>query len=173
MSVFPVLLLAALQTQTPAQQQTASLPPSPIAKLVVTPAKPTMIARDTLQLSAQALDASGKPVPDVRYRYIGSGEKNAKARFEFTVPAAGRYEVRFRYAAHENRSAAVSATVVSGEGEKAVTLNQQQAGPLENGFLSLGTFSFAPSAAGAVVIAPGAAEGNVAIDAVQVVPATK
>ena len=85
MSVFSVLLLAALQTQSPAQQQAASLPPSPIAKLVVSPAKPTMTARDTLQLSAQALDASGRPVPDVRYRYIGSGG----ARFEGRVDTTG------------------------------------------------------------------------------------
>jgi hypothetical protein len=85
MSVFPLVLLAALQTQNPAQQQAASLPPSPIVKLVVTPAKPTMTARDTLQLSAQALDASGQPVPDVRYRYIGSGG----ARFEGRVDTTG------------------------------------------------------------------------------------
>ena len=37
MSVFTVLVVAALQAQTPAQQQAAAqLPPSPIAKLVVT-----------------------------------------------------------------------------------------------------------------------------------------
>ncbi len=46
MSVFTVLVVAALQAQTPAQQQAAAqLPPSPIAKLVVTPAKPVMIAQ--------------------------------------------------------------------------------------------------------------------------------
>ena len=67
MNVFSVIVLAALQAQTPPQVQD-SLPASPIARLVVTPARPTMVARDTLQLSAQALDASGRPVPNVRYR---------------------------------------------------------------------------------------------------------
>ena len=87
MSVFTVLVVAALQAQTPAQQQAAAaqLPPSPIARLVVTPAKPVMNARDTLQLSAQALDASGRPVENVRFRYIGSGG----ARFEGRVDTTG------------------------------------------------------------------------------------
>src|SRR3954470_8014109 len=85
MSVFSVLVLAALQAQTPNQQPAAQLPPSPIAKLVVTPAKPVMIAQDTLRLTAQALDASGKPVDNVRYRYIGSGG----ARFEGRVDTTG------------------------------------------------------------------------------------
>jgi len=86
MSVFTVLVVAALQAQTPAQQQAAAqLPPSPIAKLVVTPAKPVMVARDTLQLSAQALDANGRPVDNVRFRYIGSGG----ARFEGRVDTTG------------------------------------------------------------------------------------
>jgi len=85
MSVFSILVLAALQAQTPGQQPAAQLPPSPIAKLVVTPAKPVMIAQDTLRLTAQALDASGKAVDNVRYRYIGSGG----ARFEGRVDTTG------------------------------------------------------------------------------------
>jgi len=86
MTVFSVLVLAALQAQTPGQQQASTqLPPAPIAKLVVTPAKPTMTARDTLRLTAQALDASGKPVDNVRFRYIQS----SGARFEGRVDTTG------------------------------------------------------------------------------------
>jgi hypothetical protein len=86
MILFSAIVLAALQAQTPGQQQaTAQLPPSPIAKLVVTPAKPTMVARDTLRLTAQALDASGKPVDSVRFRYIQS----SGARFEGKVDTTG------------------------------------------------------------------------------------
>ena len=82
MSVFTVLALAVLQAQTQDPQAGTA---SPIARVVVTPARPVMIARDTLQLSAQALDASGRPVPNVRYRYIGAGG----ARFEGTVDSTG------------------------------------------------------------------------------------
>ena len=86
MILFSAIVLAALQAQTPGQQQaSAQLPPSPIAKLVVTPAKPTMVARDTLRLTAQALDASGKPVDSVRFRYIQS----SGARFEGRVDTTG------------------------------------------------------------------------------------
>src|SRR5687767_4813790 len=83
MSVFTVLALAVLQAPTPDPQATTA--PSPIARVVVTPAKPVMNARDTLQLSAQALDASGRPVENVRFRYIGSGG----ARFEGRVDTTG------------------------------------------------------------------------------------
>ena len=109
--------------------------------------------------------------------YVGTGyrfasaENAATARFEFTVPAAGRYEVRLRHSAHENRCPAVRATVLSGEGERSVTVNQQQPGKLEHEFVSLGTYTFAAGTAGAVVVAsPESGEGNVAIDAVQVLP---
>ena len=68
-----IRLFLLLSLQTP--QQAASLPPSPVALLVVTPANPVMNAGDTLRLSAQALDADGKPVPNatVRFRAAGGG----------------------------------------------------------------------------------------------------
>ena len=96
MSLLSVLAFAALQV--PARQQPApQLPASPIAKLVVTPAKPTMIARDTLRLSAQALDASGRPVDNVRYpvhrierRTVRGAESTRPASFDPARPAPSR-----------------------------------------------------------------------------------
>ena len=76
-------LLLSLQGQPPAQQPT--LPPSPIVRIVVSPANPTMIAQDTLRLTAQAFDASGAPVRDVRFRFVGS----SGARFEGRVDTTG------------------------------------------------------------------------------------
>ncbi|MGH9202504.1 MAG: hypothetical protein ACRD2A_14870, partial [Vicinamibacterales bacterium] len=66
------LLAFALVQQT--QPQTL-LPPSPVARLVVTPAAPVMHAGDTLRLTAQALDAEGRVVPNavVRFRAAGGG----------------------------------------------------------------------------------------------------
>ena len=55
-----------------------------VARIVVTPAKPVVTAGDTLRLQAQAFDASGKPVPDVRIRFQGQG-----ARFEGQVDSLG------------------------------------------------------------------------------------
>ncbi|MEW5918866.1 MAG: hypothetical protein AB1762_20860, partial [Gemmatimonadota bacterium] len=67
-----LLVLFALQQAQPTQP---AQPQSPIARLVVTPANPVMNAGDTLRLSAQALDADGRPVPNavVRFRAAGGG----------------------------------------------------------------------------------------------------
>jgi hypothetical protein len=48
------------------QAPTQGLPASPVARIVVTPAEPTVTAGDSLRLRAEALDASGKPVPNAR-----------------------------------------------------------------------------------------------------------
>src|SRR5438045_3051090 len=67
--------LLALQ-QTPAQE---------IARIVVTPATRTMIAGDTLRLSAEARDKQGRVIPDVSSRFrLSSG-----ARFEGSVDSTG------------------------------------------------------------------------------------
>ncbi|MBK9549528.1 MAG: Ig-like domain-containing protein [Gemmatimonadetes bacterium] len=78
------LLLAAFQQgQTPAPAQ--GLPPSPIAKIEITPAAPSMTARDTMRLRARALDAAGREVPNVTVRFVlASG-----ARFEGRVTTDG------------------------------------------------------------------------------------
>ena len=58
-----------------------------VARIVVSPAKPTVIAGDTLRLSAQALDAAGKPIEGVRIRFQAQG-----GRFEGTVDSLGLVE---------------------------------------------------------------------------------
>src|SRR5215211_635740 len=74
----PLLLLATLvQVQQPAQQPA-------IARIVVTPANPTVEAQDTLRLQAQAEDAQGNPVPGARIRFISAG-----GRFEGVVEEDG------------------------------------------------------------------------------------
>jgi len=81
MTAAHLLLLVTVQAQQPAPQ----LPPSPIARLAVSPANPTMVAQDTLRLTAQAFDAAGALVPNVRYRFVQS----SGARFEGRVDTTG------------------------------------------------------------------------------------
>src|SRR5688572_14094814 len=81
LSVMNALLLAALLQAPPQQQQ---LPPSPIARVEVTPANPTVIAQDTMRLSARALDAQGNPVANALVRFVPAG-----GRFEGTVEESG------------------------------------------------------------------------------------
>jgi hypothetical protein len=72
----PILALAALMQQPSPQ-------PTPVARIVITPANPTVVAGDSLRLQAQALDASGRPVP-ARIVFNLTGPS-----FEGTVDTAG------------------------------------------------------------------------------------
>jgi hypothetical protein len=65
MHVRPLPLLVALAAPLAAQQQPA------IARIVVSPARPVVAAGDSLRLSAQAVDADGRPVPGARVRFGG------------------------------------------------------------------------------------------------------
>lgn len=106
------------------------------------------------------------------YRHDDNAGKGQRtARFEFRVPAAGRYEVRLAYRGGTSRSDAVPVTVISAAGQTVVKVNQRVNGRLEHGFHSLGVFEFAPGAVGAVVISNAGTKGHVVVDAVQVVPA--
>ena len=105
------------------------------------------------------------------YHYANGKSGGSTARFEFTVPTSGLYEVRFAYSPHENRSAAVPVTVTSAQGETTVTVNEQKEPTLEHGFVSLGRFPFEAGKPGAVVVSDKGVKGLVAIDAVQVLPA--
>ena len=64
------------------QQQPAQAPA--IARIVVSPAQRTMTAGDTLRLSAQALDADGRAVPNATIRFVPAG-----GFFEATVDTTG------------------------------------------------------------------------------------
>lgn len=104
------------------------------------------------------------------YRYRNAKEEGA-ARFEFKIEKAGDYEVRVNYGEHENRSTKAPVKIESASGAKETTVNQREKPPLAGGFLSLGKFHFEPGKPAAVTIGGPAADGNVHIDAVQLLPA--
>ena len=107
------------------------------------------------------------------YRYIGAAaagsDKVATARFEFSVPKTGEYEVRISHQAHENRSSKTPVTVISADGEKTFPVNQRIAPPLAKGFFGLGVFRFEVGKPGVVVVSNEGVDGNAHIDAVQVI----
>lgn len=78
------LLLASLVQQGQAPTPQPALPPSPVARIEVTPANPTVFAQDTLRLRARALDANGNVVSTATIRFVGAG-----ARFEGSVSDSG------------------------------------------------------------------------------------
>jgi hypothetical protein len=62
----------------------ATLGAQSVARVVVTPANPTVIAGDTLRLKAQAVDANGRPVAGATIRFQQTG-----GQFEGTVSPDG------------------------------------------------------------------------------------
>jgi hypothetical protein len=111
-----------------------------------------------------------KPYVGKHYLYAG-GNSDASARFEFTVPKAGRYEVRVAWNPHENRASNTPCAIEHAAGTDNVVLNQRQRPNRDDGFNSLGAYTFDPARKGAVTITGKTANGNVHIDCVQVVEA--
>ncbi len=109
----------------------------------------------------------------VAYNYVYSPpHSDSVIRFDFTIPKDGKYEVRIAYRSHPNRGDRVPVRVLAdGKELRALRVNMKHAPPLENGFLSLGVFSFSAGQRGAVEISTKGAGGVVCADAVQVVPA--
>lgn len=90
------------------------------------------------------------------------------ARYRFSLPAPGGYEVRISYCAHANRATNASVTVHHAEGETKRTVNQRVTPPIQDAFVSLGVFPFETEAL--VVISNEGADGHVIADAVQLLP---
>lgn len=103
------------------------------------------------------------------YQYAGP-KATATASYEFKIEKAGSYEVRVNYGAHENRASKAPVTVESADGKKEMLVNQRQELPATKGFTSLGVFRFVPGKPAAVTFKTESADGNVHIDAVQLLP---
>lgn len=114
--------------------------------------------------------ASGASLDHVGADYAYARGPGNKAVFEFTVPADGQYEVRFATSPHENRASNSALTVRSAEGNKAVTLNQKLPATVDKYWVTLGVYRFTKDQPGAVEVDATTANGNVHIDAVQVLP---
>jgi hypothetical protein len=71
MSMVSLALLALLQQ--PAAAEPRTLPASPVARIIVSPAARTVTAGDSIQLSAEAVDAAGRPVPNAIIRFQPTG----------------------------------------------------------------------------------------------------
>ncbi len=105
------------------------------------------------------------------YRHDGSKGRGEKtATFTPMLPEAGKYEVRFLYTPHSNRSTRTKVVVHHEGGATEVAVNQRE-DPLKDGAaLSLGTFSFPAGKTGSVEVSNEGADGFVVVDAVQFVP---
>ena len=107
--------------------------------------------------------------------YVGKGYQHDQgaakggntAIFKPAVQLEGEYEVRFAYTEGTNRTPAVPVTVVSPEGEKTTTVNQQKKAPIGGRFFSLGRYRFTPNGPAEVIVTNAGTTGVVIVDAVQ------
>ena len=130
------------------------------------------LALDDSQAKLTGKWAEGHGLPGyygAGYRYRGAKEAGA-ARYEFAIEKAGTYEVRLSYSPHENRATKAPVTIESADGAKKLTVNERIPASLEKGLVSLGKFRFAPDKPATVIVGDGPADGNVAIDVIQLLP---
>lgn len=113
--------------------------------------------------------ATGTSLDHVGTDYVYARGAGNKAVFEFTVPKDGMYEVRFATSPHENRASNTALKVRSAEGEKSLTVDQKKPATIEKRWVSLGKYRFQAGTPGAVEVDAAKANGNVHLDAVQVV----
>jgi hypothetical protein len=104
------------------------------------------------------------------YLHDGDAGKGARSvRFEATLPAAGKYEVRIAYTASSNRASNVAVAVEAAPGPVTKTVNQKRPAPIHGVWLSLGEYVFQAGKA-AVTISNAHTDGHVIADAVQWLP---
>jgi hypothetical protein len=153
-------------------------PPAPIADkhdeaaAGITAASLGGLVVDDEQAKLTGSWTKGHGLPDYvekGYQYA-SPKAAATARYKFTIRESGRYEVRVSSGSHENRASNAAVTIESADGSQTVTLNQRKPATLPKGFVSLGSFRFAPDKPAAVSFTTAGADGNVHIDAVQLFP---
>ena len=114
---------------------------------------------------------TGSNLEHIGNDYVFARGPGHTAVFPFTVPADGRYEVRFATAPHENRASNTAVVVRHADGTTPATLNQRQPAPIGGRWISLGFFNFKAGQTASVEVDAAGADGNVHLDAVQVLPA--
>jgi ribulose 1,5-bisphosphate synthetase/thiazole synthase len=134
------------------------------------PKKMEGIVIDDEDAELQGTWAKGEGLkPFVGSHYSYASAKGASARFSFAVKESGNYDVRVYWQPHENRAKSAPVTVLSADGEKTIHVNQTKPASGLHGAQSLGTFKFNAGEEAAVVFRTDGAQGNVHLDAVQVV----
>jgi hypothetical protein len=106
-------------------------------------------------------------------RYIhdaNNGKGNKTLSFIPKLPADGKYEVRFAFSHGGGRASNVPVTVFSAAGEKTIIVDMRKAPPLEERFVSLGTFRFEANEQSYVFISNKGTNGVLTADAVQFLP---
>ncbi|WP_197444405.1 FAD-dependent oxidoreductase [Maioricimonas rarisocia] len=138
----------------------------------VDPAKLAGIVVDDRQANKTGKWTEGQGLKGyIAYGYLyAGGNSNSTVTFELESPATGSYELRVAYQNHENRGSKVPVTVQVGSEKQTHRINMQQEPPVENGWISLGTYDLRKSDRVSVTVSTEDAGGNAHADAVQLLP---
>ncbi len=93
----------------------------------------------------------------------------SNATFPIRIKNSGKYEVRYHWVNHENRTTAAEITLTHAKGKETITIDQTKA-PAQKTYTSLGTFEFVDVLPASLSVSAKAA-GNLHIDAVQLLKA--
>jgi len=115
------------------------------------------------------------------YHHDGErGDGESIATFAPELPRSGRYEVRLAYTPHSNRTTAAPVEIRHRQGIAKLTVNQRETPPIDDRFVSLGTYNFDDDGSARVTVSNAGPEGTgpdgagpdgyVIIDAVQWLP---
>jgi hypothetical protein len=138
----------------------------------IDPAKLEGIVIDDEDAELTGTWAKGESLkPYVGSHYAYTQAKGAMARFPFSVKQSGKYEVFVYWQPHANRAKSAPITILSADGDKSVTVDQTKPAGTPQGAHSLGTYKFNAGEEAAVVFRTEGSQGNVHLDAVQIVPA--
>ena len=148
------------------------IPSTSIARASIDPKSLPGVVIDNRFADTEGRWSSGSGLDGyVGWEYVyAPRDSDSTIRFGIEVAEAGMYEVRISYRHHKNRATNAPVEVRHADGRSEFTVNMQKAGPLDNEFLSLGTFRFTPDKRGAVVISAKGADGTVCADAMQLLP---
>jgi hypothetical protein len=128
---------------------------------------PGIVLDDTMAVFKGEWSKTGIPPNVGGAAKIAGPRAEGQARFEFTVPASGNYQVILYWAGHENRASNSKCVLERpGQPEEVRVLNQRQTAP--KGANTLGTFQFNAGAINAVVLHSKGTDGNVVADAVEI-----
>ncbi|MDO4587607.1 MAG: FAD-dependent oxidoreductase [Planctomycetia bacterium] len=132
------------------------------------------IVLDEKKAKSTGIWTSGSVIPQfVETAYIHDENKNKGEKwvlFDFDVPQSGRYECRVSYSTHANRATNVPVSVQTDVDELKSFVNQKEKPPIDNLFVSIGTFQVGEKLKGTVRIGNEGTNGFVIVDAVQILP---
>lgn len=110
-------------------------------------------------------------------KFLGTGylhdedqEKGSKSVvFKLPVKHAGNYEIQYAYSAGANRADMVPITISTPAGDVVRSIDQRIPPPIDQTYVSLGTFSLAPDSPQRLIVSNSGSKGHVIVDGLRLI----